>query len=126
PTRPASGPPVPHPTAGADALDVLRRYEIEPLPSVRAVLESAAGESVKPGDPRLSRAEYRLIATPQMALEAAAAAARAAGVTPLILSDSVEGEARDVARVMAAIARQVVAHRQPIAPPCVLLSGGET
>ncbi len=122
----ASGPTVADPTTCADALDVLRRYEIEPLPSVRAVLESAAGESVKPGDPRLSRAEYRLIATPQMALEAAAAAARAAGVTPLILSDSVEGEARDVARVMAAIARQVVAHRQPIAPPCVLLSGGET
>ena len=67
-----------------------------------------------------------MIAAPQMALEAAAAAARAAGIAPMILGDSIEGEARDVGMVMAGIARQVVTHGQPCAPPCVLLSGGET
>jgi hydroxypyruvate reductase len=68
----------------------------------------------------------RMIATPQMALEAAAAVARDAGVEPTILGDSIEGEAREVARVMAGIALHVAQHAQPIAPPCVLLSGGET
>src|SRR5205085_7875773 len=84
------------------------------------------GESVKPGDRRLARAATRMIAAPQMALEAAAATARNAGAAPLILGDSIEGEARDVGRVMAGIAQQVALHAQPIAPPCVLLSGGET
>ncbi len=76
--------------------------------------------------PGLGAEDYRLIATPQMALEAAAQAARAAGVTPLILGDAIEGEAREVATVMAGIARQVLRHGQPAARPCVLLSGGET
>ena len=67
-----------------------------------------------------------MIATPQLALEAAAAVARAAGVPPLILGDSIEGEARDVAKVMAGIAQQAAVHGQPLPPPCVLLSGGET
>jgi hydroxypyruvate reductase len=67
-----------------------------------------------------------MIATPQMALEAAAAIAREAGIAPVILGDSIEGEARDVGKVMAGIARQVATHGQPVAPPCVLLSGGET
>ena len=75
---------------------------------------------------RLAGLVTHLVATPQMALQAAAAVARAAGVTPLILGDAIEGEARDVAKVMAAIALQVVKHGQPLAAPCVLLSGGET
>ncbi|MBL8482351.1 MAG: glycerate kinase, partial [Rhodocyclaceae bacterium] len=82
--------------------------------------------TIKPGDPRLAGVTTHLIATPQMALEAAAAVARAAGVTPLILGDSLEGEAREVGKVMGGIALQVVNHGQPIAAPCVLLSGGET
>lgn len=122
----ASGPTVADPTTIADARDVLRRYDIDLPPSVRAVLASAAAESVKPGDPRLARAEYRIIATPQRALEAAADVARAAGVAPIVLSDSIEGEARDVGKVLAALARQIALHRQPFAAPCVLLSGGET
>ena len=122
----ASGPTVADPTTCADALDVIRRYGIDASAAVLRVLESGAGESVKPGDPRLANAHLRMIATPQMALEAAAAVARDARLTPLILGDSIEGEARDVGRVMAAIARQVVLHGQPVAPPCVLLSGGET
>jgi hydroxypyruvate reductase len=68
----------------------------------------------------------RLVATPQKSLEAAAQVARAAGVTPLLLGDALEGEARDVGKVMAGMAKSVAQHRQPIAPPCVLLSGGET
>jgi len=122
----ASGPTVADPTTCADALDVIRRYVIEAPASVLRVLESGAGESVKPGDARLARAEISIVATPQMALEAAAGVARDENIAPLILSDCVEGEARDVGKVMAAIARQVASHGQPARPPCVLLSGGET
>jgi glycerate 2-kinase len=93
---------------------------------VREVLASGRGESIKPGDPRLAKSEVRMIATPQMALEAAAEAARKAGVPAHILSDRIEGEARDVGKVLAALARQVARHNEPFAPPCVLLSGGET
>ena len=90
------------------------------------VLESGRGESVKPGDPRLARASVRMIATPQMALEAAAAVAREAGYTPCILGDALEGEAREVGKVLAGIALQVAERDQPVPAPCVLLSGGET
>jgi hydroxypyruvate reductase len=122
----ASGPTVADPTSCAGALEIVRRYGIELPAGARALLESGAGETVKPGDPRLAGVSTHLIATPQMALEAAAEVARAAGVTPLLLGDSIEGEARDVGKVMAAIALQVKRHGQPIAAPCVLLSGGET
>jgi hydroxypyruvate reductase len=126
PTDIASGPTVGDPTTLADARDVLRRYGIDAPRSVRRALADEAHESVKPGDARIARAEYRMIATPQMALDAAAAAAREAGVTPVILSDRIEGEARDVGKVMAAIAQQVASRGEPVAAPCVLLSGGET
>jgi glycerate 2-kinase len=122
----ASGPTVVDPTTCADALEVIRRYGIDVSAAVRDVLESGRGETVKPGDPRLARSEIHMVATPQMALEAAAATAREAGVPTMILGDSIEGEARDVGKVMAGIAQQVALHSQPIAPPCVLLSGGET
>jgi glycerate 2-kinase len=122
----ASGPTVDDPTTIADAREVLRKYAVDVPASVRACLDNPAAESVKPGDLRLARAEYRIIATPQKALEAAASVARAAGAAPLILSDSIEGEARDVGKVLAALARQVAVHAQPAAAPCVLLSGGET
>lgn len=122
----ASGPTVADPTTLADAQDVLRKYHVDAPAGIRAALADSANESVKPGDPRLARAEYRIIATPQRALEAAAKVARADGATPVILSDRVEGEARDVGKVFAAIAHQVALHGQPVAAPCVLLSGGET
>jgi hydroxypyruvate reductase len=122
----ASGPTTADRTTCADALAILRRYAIDIPEKVRALLESGRGESVKPGDPRLANSETRMIATPQMALEAAAAVAQAAGVPVHILGDSIEGEARDVGIVMAGIARQVAAHQQPFKPPCILLSGGET
>ncbi len=122
----ASGPTVPDPTTRADALALIEKYGIELAPHVRRHLEDPACESVKPGDPRLERAETVMIATPQASLEAAAEVARAAGITPLILGDSLEGESRDVAKVMAGIAKQVIRHGQPCPRPCVLLSGGET
>ncbi len=122
----ASGPTVADPTTRHDALALIKKYGIELPAHVRSHLESDACESVKPGDPRLAGAETVMIATPQASLEAAASVARQAGVTPLILGDSLEGEARDVAKVMAGIAKQVVRHGQPLPRPCVLLSGGET
>jgi hydroxypyruvate reductase len=122
----ASGPTVADPTTSADALNILRRYGIAVPQPVLDLLESGRGESVKPGDPRLARAGTRNIATPQMALEAAAAAARDAGFAVHILSDAIEGEAKDVGKVLAGIALQVAGRNQPFAAPCILLSGGET
>lgn len=121
----ASGPTVADPTTSAEALEILARYRIEVPAHVRAWLEDPRSETVKPGDPCLARSHFQLIATPQQALEAAAAKVRAAGYTPLILGD-LEGEAREVAKVHAGIARQIVLHGQPLAAPCVILSGGET
>jgi glycerate 2-kinase len=122
----ASGPTVPDPTRCSDALDIVRRYGIELPLGALEILTSGRGETVKPGDPRLRDAETRVIATPQVALEAAAAVARDAGIPAHILGDSIEGEAKDVGKAMAGIALQIAKHRQPFEPPCVLLSGGET
>ncbi|MDE2398942.1 MAG: glycerate kinase [Burkholderiales bacterium] len=122
----ASGPTVPDPTTCADALAVLKRYGIDLPAAARALLESGEGESVKPGDPRLAGAVTRIVAAPQQALEAAAALAREAGLDAHILGDAIEGEARDVGKVLAGIALQVADRGQPVKPPCVLLSGGET
>ncbi|MCG8543347.1 MAG: glycerate kinase [Alphaproteobacteria bacterium] len=122
----ASGPTVADATTCADAAAILQKYGIDPPPSVAAHWQRPEAETPKPGDPRLAKSATVLVATPQMALEAAADEARKAGVTPVILGDSIEGEAREVAKVHAAIARQVARHGQPAAPPAVLLSGGET
>jgi hydroxypyruvate reductase len=122
----ASGPTVPDPTTCADALDILRRYAVEVPPHVQSLLESGEGESVKPGHARLPATETRFIATPQLALEAAAKVAQCAGLAVHILGDAIEGEARDVAKTMAGIALQVSRRGQPFTAPCVLLSGGET
>jgi len=122
----ASGPTVGDATTCANALAIVRRYAIELPPNVQAILESGRGESVKPGDCRLASADFSLIATPQQALEAAAACARTAGIPAYILSDCIEGEARDVGKTMAGIAAQVAQRGQPVPAPCVLLSSGET
>ncbi|WPC06895.1 glycerate kinase [Pseudomonas benzenivorans] len=121
----ASGPTVADPTTSAEALAILARYQIEIPANVRTWLQDPRSETVKPGDPVLSRSHFQLIATPQQSLEAAAEKARAAGFTPLILGD-LEGESREVAKVHAGIARQVRLHGQPLEAPCVILSGGET
>ncbi|MCA8883811.1 MAG: glycerate kinase [Rhodobacteraceae bacterium] len=122
----ASGPTVADPTTRAEALEIVRRYKLDLPDSVMTALQTPESESVKPGDPRLSRAEAKIIAAPQLALEAAAEAAQAAGMTAHILSDAIEGEAKDVGTVMAGIARQTARRAQPFKPPCILLSGGET
>lgn len=126
PTDIASGPTVADPTTCADALALVGRYGMRLPQSALDALMSGRGESVKPGDPRLARAESKIVTAPQMALDAAARVAQAAGVTPYILGDSLEGEARDVGKVMAGMARQMVLRGQPFQAPCVLLSGGET
>jgi hydroxypyruvate reductase len=105
---------------------VLRRYAIPVPAQVLRLLESGEAETVKPGDPRLADSVTQVIATPQRSLEAAARVARDAGMPAHILGDAIEGEAREVARVMAGIALQVARRAQPFEPPCVLLSGGET
>lgn len=122
----ASGPTVADQTTAADALAILQKYAIAAPEHVLAHLRSPQAETLKPNDPRLSRVENVMIAAPQMSLEAAAAVASKAGATPLILANDIEGEARDVALVHAAIARQAYRFGQPVAPPCVLISGGET
>jgi hydroxypyruvate reductase len=122
----ASGPTVADPSTNAQALAILRRYGIEISAGVLRRLSDPTLETPKPGDVRLARVDNRLIATPQISLEAAAAAARAAGFAPLILGNAIEGEAREVGIVHAGIAMQCASHGQPAAPPCCLISGGET
>jgi glycerate 2-kinase len=122
----ASGPTVPDTTTCAEALAVLRRYEICAAPAVIDLLENNRTETFKPNDPRLPDIETHLIATPQLALEAAATQSLAAGIDAYILSDAIEGEARDVGAVMAGIAKQISRRGQPFRAPCILLSGGET
>jgi hydroxypyruvate reductase len=121
-----SGPTVPDPSTREEALAVLDRYGIDAPPAVRAFLADPASETPKPGEPRLASAEYRIVASPWQSLQAAAEVARAAGVTPLLLGDAIEGEAREAARVLGGIARCCAWRGEPVAPPCVLLSGGET
>jgi hydroxypyruvate reductase len=122
----ASGPTVPDQTTCEEALAILARYEIAVPPNVMDVLTSGTGETVKPNDPILANCSTHIVAAPQMALEASAAVASRAGMQVHILGDSIEGEARDVGKVMAGIVRQIVSHEQPFHAPCVLLSGGET
>jgi glycerate 2-kinase len=122
----ASGPTLPDATSCQQALAILRKYQIDIPTEILKHLQSGAGETPKPGDPRFAGHSHHVIATAQMALEAAAATAGAAGITAYILSDGIEGEASDVALVHAAIAKQVAKHGQPFQKPCVLLSGGET
>jgi hydroxypyruvate reductase len=122
----ASGPTVPDPSTSAEALAILGRYGIDAPARVLAHLESVASETPKPGDPRFADVANILIATPLASLRAAAEAARAQRVTPLLLGDAIEGEAREVGKVFAGIARSAARHGEPARPPCVLLSGGET
>jgi len=122
----ASGPTLPDPTTCEQALAILHKYRIEIAPEIERHLASGIGETPKPGDPRFARNEHHVIASAQQALEAAAATARAAGVTSYILSDDMEGEARDVGMVHAALAKQIAKRGQPFSRPCVVISGGET
>jgi hydroxypyruvate reductase len=119
-----SGPTVADPTSFADARALLLRYGITPSAAVAARLARDDDETPKPGS--LPHAGLRLIATPAMALQAAATAARGLGLAPLLLGDALEGESRELGTVMAGIARSVATHGLPLPPPAMLLSGGET
>lgn len=116
-----SGPTVPDTTSAQEALAVVERYSLVLPVHVRELLLGNDPVAAIPDNQ-----EVRLVATPQMSLEAAAEAARAAGATAMILGDAIEGEARIVGLVMAGIATQVRRHGQPGRAPLVLLSGGET
>jgi len=118
----ASGPTVPDRTSFADAREITARYRIELPIDVAAHLEQASDET--PG--QLPNSEFHLIATPMMALQSMAETARTLGLTPLVLGDALEGESRDMGIVQASIARSARAHGQPVRPPAVILSGGET
>ncbi|WP_096785393.1 glycerate kinase [Rhodobacter sp. CZR27] len=122
----ASGPTVADPTTSAEAAAILARYGVEVPDSVRRHLASPASETPKPGDPRLAQATATLVATPQKSLLAAAEVARAAGYTPLILGDALEGEAAEMGKVLAGMARAAAGTGHPVDAPCVLISGGET
>jgi len=122
----ASGPTVADPTTAVDALEVLDFHGITISAELRARLASGALETPKPGDPRLARSEFRLVASPRQMLQAAAAEASRLGITPLILGDAIEGEAREVGKALAGMALSCGRHGFPAKKPCVLLSGGET
>lgn len=122
----ASGPTVGDPSTCAQALAVLGRYGIAIPDALAQQWRTGALETPKPGDAVFARNTVELIATPQQSLEAAAQAARVAGLAAYILSDAIEGESREVGKVHAALARAVARRGQPFAKPCVILSGGET
>ena len=129
PTDIASGPCTPDPSTYADALAILQRWSVTPPASVADWLARGARgevpETPKPGDPRFAAVENRVIATAHGSLEAAADVFRRAGITPVILGDTVTGEAREVAKVYAALVREVRMHAAPFAAPIALISGGE-
>ena len=122
----ASGPTVPDATSCTDALAILRRYQIRVPAAIEAALQAGALETPKPGDACFAGHDVRMIATPMQSLQAAADLAQAAGITPYILSDELEGESREVGKVHAALARASARGQGPFAKPCVILSGGET
>jgi hydroxypyruvate reductase len=121
-----SGPTLPDPSSCQDALRILQRYGIDIPAAARQGLQSGAFETPKPGDARFAGHAVHMTATPQRSLEAAAQAARQAGLDAHVLSDEIEGESREVGKVHAALARAVARRGQPFAKPCVILSGGET
>ena len=129
PTHIASGPCAPDPTTYGDALEVLHRYGVNAVPAVREHLERGAGgevpETPKPGDGIFARVENRVIATARRALLSAQEFLHARGVPTMNLGDSVTGEASEVAKVYAALARQIAQHADPLKPPVALISGGE-
>jgi hydroxypyruvate reductase len=122
----ASGPTVPDPSTSADAKAILNQYGIDVSDAVERHLADPTSESPPIDHPAFAQAETKIVATPMMALTAAATAAKRAGVTPLVLGDTIEGEAREVGTVLAGIAISARQHGLPLAAPAVILSGGET
>jgi glycerate 2-kinase len=122
----SSGPTIPDGSTREDALRLVEAWRMDLPAAVMAHLASAEADAPRPDDPRFAGNEVHVIASARVSLEAAAEAARAQGLSAVILSDAIEGEAREVAGVHAAIAREVAAKDRPFAKPVVILSGGET
>lgn len=122
----ASGPTVPSAATRMEALDIIRRYEMMMPASVMTWIENDESCAPSPDDPAFDKDEVHVIAAAQLSLDAAASRAQLRGIKAHILSDAMEGEARDVGQALAAIAVQTATKRQPFATPCVILSGGET
>lgn len=129
PSAIASGPTVPDPSTYADALAILKRFGATVPATVQSHLERGArgeiGETPKPGDPLFERVDNRMIATAHGSLEAAASLFRRQGIEPVVLGDTVTGEAQEVARVYAALVREIRKYNAPFSAPVVLISGGE-
>jgi hydroxypyruvate reductase len=130
PTHIASGPCAPDPTTYEDAIEVLERFAVDPPASIRDRLAAGArgeqGETPKPGDALFARVENHVIASAHQSLTAAATYFHGHGIAPLVMGDSVTGESSEVAKVFAALARQIRRYAHPAKPPVALISGGET
>ena len=126
PSLVSSGPTVPDGSTRADALSIVEAYRLDLPETVMRHLNSPTADAPLPADPRFARNEVRVIASAAKSLEAAAGVARGAGLEAVILSDAIEGEAREVAKVHAAIAREVATRDRPFRKPVAILSGGET
>jgi hydroxypyruvate reductase len=129
PSAIASGPTCADPSTYAEALAILERFAVQAPASVlrhlKAGIAGQVDETPKPGDPLLAHVNNTVIATAHESLQAAADYFRAQQITPVILGDTVTGEAAEVAKVYAALAREIRAHSQPFKPPVALISGGE-
>jgi glycerate 2-kinase len=129
PSAIASGPTCPDASTYQDALDILNRYAVSPPASVQAHLQAGArgevDETPKPGSTVFAQTSNAVIATAHQSLQAAAQFFREQGITPVVLGDTVTGEASEVAKVYAALVREIRHHQQPFRPPVALISGGE-
>jgi glycerate 2-kinase len=125
PTHIASGPCAPDPTTYADALEILARYGVTPPAAIKRRLEKGEEETPKPGDPVFAKVQNKVIATAHRSLEAAAEVFRKNGIEPVILGDTLTGEACEVAKVFASVVNEIRGYRKPWAPPVALISGGE-
>jgi hydroxypyruvate reductase len=129
PSAIASGPTCPDPSTYADAIEILRRHGVAPPPAVTAHLQAGAdgkiAETPKPGSPAFAQTDNRVIASAHQSLQAASELFEAHGITPVVLGDTVTGEASEVAKVYAALVREIRTHARPFKPPVALISGGE-
>ena len=126
PSQVASGPTVADNLSRTDAIALAKAYHIQLPDTVAAFLANAPDENLTPDDPKLAHATHHVIASAAQSLEAAAAQAQAQGINAVILSDAIEGEARDIGLMHAAMAREIVMKNRPFQKPVLLLSGGET
>ena len=126
----ASGPTAPDTTTFADALGIVEKYGLDVPDAVAGRLDRGARgeipETPKRGDPMFERVNNHIVANNQLLVDAARAKARDLGFTTLVLSSQIEGEARDVGRFFASIAREIGTTGNPVGPPACILAAGET